>query len=72
MMSRGMKGMMGGDRRPTAMRYARWLRVGSMSASSSVKSFRDLDGSFSHVSDSRETATLPKPITMANSAFRFL
>jgi hypothetical protein len=68
---RGMNGTTGGWSFPTLIRYDRWFRLGSMRLSNSVYSLRNFEGSFSHVSESRLTATLLSPITMAKKAFRF-
>lgn len=68
---RGMNGTTGGWSFPTLILYARWFRLGSMRLSNSVYSLRNFEGSFSHVSESRLTATLLSPITMAKNAFRF-
>lgn len=51
--------------------YALWFLLGSMIASNSVKSFRNFDGSLSQVLDNLDTATLLRPITIAQNAFRF-
>lgn len=51
--------------------YARWLRLGSMSASNSINSLRNLDGNLSQLCVSLEQALFDKPITTAKNAFKF-
>lgn len=51
--------------------YARWFRLGSISASNSEKSFRNFEGSLSHVWLNLDTAVFDIPITIAKNAFRF-
>lgn len=69
--SSGMNGTTGGCSLPTKTRYARWLRIGSISASNSAKSLRNFDGNLSHVCDSREHAICESPMTTAKNALRF-
>lgn len=51
--------------------YARWFRLGSISASNSVNNLRNFDGNLSQLCVSREQALLANPITTAKKAFKF-
>lgn len=69
--SNGMKGTIGGCSLLTLTLYDLWFRLGSIRDSNSVYSFRNFEGSFSHVNESLDIAMLLKPITMAQKAFKF-
>lgn len=51
--------------------YARWFRLGSISASNSANSFLNFDGNLSQVCDNLEQAIFERPITTAKNAFKF-
>lgn len=51
--------------------YALWLRLGSIRASNSVKSFRNLEPSLSQLWPNLETAEFDIPMTTAKNAFKF-